>query len=692
MMRGDGVSNAANQDEASCKKSMTKSTSSVAPVSNAQVNSRIQQMIAMQKSQNATMRQLMSTGNGMSSASPSGLRDLVKLPVRYFPPSQASGSASDTDPPAAVTMEPMQPPPSEPKLPTQNQIPPQTVAGIHFQGPQTIRPPHTSIQQVFSSPVLTPPHLHPTMPNYGTLGENDSPVSYNSVLDQNFTPSNAPGQIRTQQQQQVNQSQPPLVEMHDGTSNFHRNEQQSPVPHPESTNTTVVREYSLNLLGQHPAHNTNADKNPIVIGPVSNLQLDRQPVVQLQREIKPETLASDAHGRGVEAISPLMTHTHHEFHYGSNVGGMGAPHSMNASDPRRYNQVGGEVCLPNSPLDQDLNFNASSRLLQLRTHRRRRGILLAILCYPFQCLFPSEQLCRSFCFGAIDGMLTGAGILSACVGLGLVSQIISSVEESTSVKWIPIALTLSATFSDAICMAIGHVWSTHLDAGAAYAERKEELHNFQICRSDAKARLVDTLLMNGMLKIDAMCIADTLEGYPDMFVSALIGGGIGGLDSGDDGLGRAPRENAPLRQTEPSTSYGTGVAAQHSFKYESYSGSSDFCDDPDQKALSETLAASRLEGFFMMLSFSSFSVIPGLIYLLLSSMIHDAVYPGDRDNLVGLLTLGLTAGVMFVLGGWKSCFYSSGWSLFGLKNTGVLLVCVATAYSFGSLCSILIGS
>jgi hypothetical protein len=39
--------------------------------------------------------------------------------------------------------------------------------------------------------------------------------------------------------------------------------------------------------------------------------------------------------------------------------------------------------------------------------------------------------------------------------------------------------------------------------------------------------------LEGMLKINAVSLAETLEGYPDLFVSALVGGGIGG--------GRRPR-------------------------------------------------------------------------------------------------------------------------------------------------------
>ena len=76
-------------------------------------------------------------------------------------------------------------------------------------------------------------------------------------------------------------------------------------------------------------------------------------------------------------------------------------------------------------------------------------------------------------------MLTGAGILSACIGLGLLTNLdvrgladYSSYEAAMHSKWMLISLTLAACFSDGVCMAIGHVWSTRLVAGAAYEERK----------------------------------------------------------------------------------------------------------------------------------------------------------------------------------------------------------------------------
>jgi hypothetical protein len=71
---------------------------------------------------------------------------------------------------------------------------------------------------------------------------------------------------------------------------------------------------------------------------------------------------------------------------------------------------------------------------------------------------------------------------------------------------------------------------------------------FHMDKSMAKARLVDALMGPGgagMLKIDAVSLADTLVGYPDLFVSALLGGGIICAEEGGGvgvGMGSAEEE------------------------------------------------------------------------------------------------------------------------------------------------------
>jgi len=774
-MKREAASNAAAQkeeeEEAAAnnkKSSMKKSSSSCVPTSNTQANTlRIQQMIAMQKAQNATMRQLMSGGaGGPTMASPSGLRDLVmtRPPAPSVPPAPANhgggmgiGNVNHPPPPPSNLLSsprssnlssggahktiPLRPPgPESPQSSTSSSKPVVVAgAGIHFRKkdptpafhPPTHLPPqssssaqpynHNQQQQRPSSSlstaaataasptVLTHPHLHPQMPHFGGSRdeENDSPVSYNSVLDQNSTPSKVVE--RKQIQQQMQQLQ-------------------------------VIRSVPQAMMDMHADNNNrSASKNMVVTAAAGGAASGREEPQALLPPI-PSSFHNNAQDtintNVITAAAPLATHTHHQFHYGSNLGGaaVGATqynnYGYNNAMGQQYDQpYGGDPQQqqyhhphppPNSsPMDRDIHFHTSSRILEQRINRRRRSILWTILCYPLHLLTSccSEQMGRSFCFGAIDGMLTGAGIFSACVGLDLVPQLTmaSAAAGASSIhfQWIPFVLTLAATCADAVCMAIGHIWSTTLVSGAAYEERKEEARNFQISRADAKARLVDKFLMHGMLKIDAMSLADTLEGYPDLFVNALLGGdicatadenhGYGGLDGGGGsgfGMGQVPGENAPLRQTNTMQQQPMGNPwnnpefAQHpELKYESYSDFSAY-RDPDLKAYTETVSESKWEGLFMMLSFSSFSVIPSLIYIIVPPLLKFLVLTGEDslDSLAVGFSLCITAVIMFWLGVWKSHFYSSNWCAVGMKNTGVLVLCIATAYSLGSFCRNLISS
>merc|ERR1740139_1081465 len=121
----------------------------------------------------------------------------------------------------------------------------------------------------------------------------------------------------------------------------------------------------------------------------------------------------------------------------------------------------------------------------------------------------SHNLHRSFCFGAIDGLLTGSGIAAAASGLGLFDPY-----SDLTPRLLIVGLSFATCVADGLCMGIGHVWSTYILQEGSKKERSKELLDFAHRRSESKARLVDALLMRGMLRIDAMSVADTLEGYP----------------------------------------------------------------------------------------------------------------------------------------------------------------------------------
>lgn len=724
-------------------KPITKSQSAEAskkPTSPA-VNSRIQQMIAMQKAQNATMRQLMSSGEA-GGASPSGLRDLVTksdlkssgIDLKAVP-EEVRGVAE-----REVKEAQYQKPKEEVKLkveplkpPSITRGPPYTESeltscpadgGLQYQGSSKANDhllpgapptnPYSNSTTSHHNPSITystPDYLNPKLPRYSSDSSSfDSPVSYNSVLDQNSTPATIRERKRQQQQLQTIQSQEQMMAEHYEDREFKIEPMPLSLQNPvrefnwESIGATGSQEYvpPMPSLGkkQYDYGSTTADKNSAEFNPMASIQQQQQfPTQKLssQSTKQNESIGTERQGLLAHNASTEITrqhnvssdsHTQHMFHYGGHSGAGGPPASVNVHSEYDYhNEYHGA--------DYDHGMFYIPR--EHGQRRRRRNILWNVLCYPFYCLYGNDQLGRSFCFGAIDGMLTGAGILSACIGLGLLphrARMIGSplnTEESMYTEWILIALTLAACFSDGICMAVGHVWSTRLVAGSTYEERKEELRNFETSRSSSKARLVDSLLSKGMLKIDAMSLADTLEGYPDMFVSALLGegfcaqgnstfSGMSGLGSGGGGNGlvRVPSGGASIpsqRQVIPQhnpmnnawdippPAYGPGEL-HHGLKYESYSDFSDYQQDPDLKTYTETMSDSRIEGFLMMLSFGSFSIVPILIYAFIPYAVDYVTSTRDMNNVlmhdhppknttVMMLSLGVTMIIMFLLGAWK---------------------------------------
>lgn len=720
----------AMEQESNGKISKSQSAEASKKITSPAVNSRIQQMIAMQKAQNATMKQLMSVGDA-SSASPSGLRDLVtKSDLKNAGvdlkavPEEVKGVVEkevqqlrqlQKNEEVKIKMEPIKPPSIQRGAAyTESELTSRPDGGIHHQGSSKTNngiesqllpgaPPQnpykSSSHHNPSVTYSTPDHLNPKLPRFSSDSSScDSPISYNSVLDQNSTPATV--RERKRQQLQTIQSQEQMMAEHH-TDEFKIEPMplslQNPVKEfnwesivtgnedyiPPMPNLSSQQGYGATCVG-----NNGADYNPsrAITGEHILAQETKQ-----HDSIGTERQGLLSHNSPAEisqrqSTTSVESHTQHMFHYGGRNGVGGPPTSVNVHSEYDYHSAyhGDDHGLFHIPHEHK------------HRRRRRRHIMLKIVCYPFQCL-RNEQLGRSFCFGAIDGMLTGAGILAGCIGLGLLphrSRLMDSplsTEETMHTEWILIALTLAACFSDGICMAVGHVWSTRLVAGSTYEERKEELRNFETSRSDSKARLVDSLLSKGMLKIDAMSLADTLEGYPDMFVSALLGEGfcgqgnstvcgMSGLGSGGGGSGmvRVPSGGASIPSQRkvisqhnpmnnawdiPPPSYGPGEL-HHGLKYESYSDFSDYQQDPDLKLYTETMSDSRLEGFLMMMSFGSFSVVPILIYSFLPYLVDYVTSTRDVNNMlmhdhppknttVMMLALGFTTTIMFLLGAWK---------------------------------------
>lgn len=253
-------------------------------------------------------------------------------------------------------------------------------------------------------------------------------------------------------------------------------------------------------------------------------------------------------------------------------------------------------------------------------------------------IYHSESLHRSFCYSAIDGLLTGAGILSTFCGLRLLEP-----HSSHWVHAVVLATIVGSCSADAIAMALSHMWSTYVSAVQLALDRNDMRHHFDNDRVHAKARLVDILLSRGMLRIDAMSIVDTLEGYPDLFVGALAGDGYnlfaaGDVDDDDGGVAALKRQGNSARN-------GGGFG-----QYRSYGQFNEIEHDPEAAAMAASARESLLEAIVMFLSFSLFAVIPGLIFWTVGLIMKD---PSNHSvSATSISVVGISA-IMLLLGIWK---------------------------------------
>ena len=261
-------------------------------------------------------------------------------------------------------------------------------------------------------------------------------------------------------------------------------------------------------------------------------------------------------------------------------------------------------------------------------------------------LMTAETLHRSFCYAAIDGILTGSGILAAFQGMGILT-----LRASMTTRIFVVAFSLAACASDAICMGVGHVWNTYILSTASADERRTERVSFEKNRANAKGKLVDMLLSRGMLKIDAMSIADTLEGYPDIFVSALVGDSEFGL--GEDSLSSGGSSGSLLglnysQAYNPDEGYPRGSLRGR----RSYGQFNEDEHDPEAVGVKAAMGESRAEGVIMMLSFALFSLVPSLNYLWLSIVMNENLGHSGRTS-VASVSVSVTSLIMLLLGIWK---------------------------------------
>jgi len=341
--------------------------------------------------------------------------------------------------------------------------------------------------------------------------------------------------------------------------------------------------------------------------------------------------------------------------------------------------------------------------------------MCSCLYQPIISLLSQENLHRSFCYGAIDGLLTGTGISSAFWGLGLLS-----VRTRIEIRIAIIAFTVAACVADSLCMAMGHVWTTYIVTSNHAQERSHERYLLEQDKAGSKGKLVDMLLARGMLKIDAMSLADTLEGYPDLFISALVGdtllsSGIQDVlsdeDQTDDGYQPQPNRFYPCHSVgateSPNDDYSAPVDPNFGGLFGSF-GSWKFSmhndserDNGSEGGLRVVFRESQKEGIFMMIGFATFAVIPSLLWLFLPLWFNNepllqseqyvsnvssssGIDDGESVSVPSLIILILSC-IVWCLGVWKSYFADSNWVVFGIETIAVLMVCISSAYGVAAL-------
>jgi VIT family len=403
-----------------------------------------------------------------------------------------------------------------------------------------------------------------------------------------------------------------------------------------------------------------------------------------------------------------QNHQHHEFHYGN----------PDYHDP--YDKQ-------NSPAAKDLLYDENDDGGPFHSRNQQPCCCERICCLyrPIVNLLQQENLRRSFCYGAIDGLLTGSGIVSAFWGLGVLT-----VRTSWEVRLAVVALAVAACVADSLCMALGHIWTTYVVTYNHAQERSRERQMLENNKAQSKGKLVDMLLARGMLKIDAMSLADTLEGYPDLLISALVGDSLlaGGDDGGDDeqtddGYGHlqgyqidAPdTSDRPQHQQPPPNDPATAAlggggpfGSFGSWRFPSYGqfNTGNFESEPSGHA-NAVLRESQKEGLFMMFGFSLFAVFPSLLWLFLplffqgSAVSTSHAVKGSSTSssatttspMVALpsLIIFILSGMVWFLGVWKSRFVDSNWVIFGMETIAVLLVCIFSAYCVAMLIAICLG-
>jgi hypothetical protein len=165
-----------------------------------------------------------------------------------------------------------------------------------------------------------------------------------------------------------------------------------------------------------------------------------------------------------------------------------------------------------------------------------------------------------------------------------------------------------------------------------------------------------------MLKIDAMSVADTLEGYPDIFVSALVGDSGYVLGNPHDTDSDNPATSGTLFSKGHSPNIDNISNEHHSppgrrqmGQHRTYGQFDEAKDDPESASKTIILTESRNEAIVMMTSFILFSILPSLLYTKIMRWTSGANHnQSDSDSISSTtLVLLICSLIMIFLGTWK---------------------------------------
>eukprot|EP00977_Amphora_coffeiformis_P018935 scaffold6807_cov220-Amphora_coffeaeformis.AAC.3 len=296
----------------------------------------------------------------------------------------------------------------------------------------------------------------------------------------------------------------------------------------------------------------------------------------------------------------------------------------------------------------------------------------------------SEELHRSACLGAIDGLVTGASLVAALYGL----QVWTPLHSAEAVRVWLLAVSTAVAAAEALCMAAGHVRTVQQHALLAWQSRQEVTLEVQTNRAAAKGHLVDLLLQRGLLKIDAMSIADTLEGYPDVCVSLLAGEGLDAPQGAGSGLS------------------GDNMAALLHGHVQPDWHHYDELDDPEgngsnSRVVRKAVSEAWTEAVGMMFGFGIAAIVPALVvwrvlpaaptshqeFSYVTSSFHDVPdHAGSEQFMEPTTLLALVLSLIMLVLGWLKAFLTSSTSYFSTIIEGILLLWLSlgTAYGMGA--------